>query len=159
VEQYIQPFVEVCTYVFKEFVGTEIVAATPYISEKEVLDKWDISALISLSGQAQGVVALSMKQAVALQLTDRLTRTVHTALDEDAIDVIGEIINIIAGRVKQNLESTFKLIISLPTVILGTKYTVKWPTGRSRLLCIPFTIFEHESFVLSVAIQQMDFLE
>jgi chemotaxis protein CheX len=155
-EQYIQPFVEVCTYVFKDFVGMEIAATDPYFSDKEIPDRWDISALISLSGQAQGVVAISMKQSLALQVTGILTGASHTTLDEDVMDALGEIVNIIAGRVKQRLENTFRLIISLPTIIWGMEHKVKWPTRRSRLLCIPFTIFEHGSFVLSVAIQQVE---
>ncbi|MDR0723258.1 MAG: chemotaxis protein CheX [Treponema sp.] len=155
-EQYIRPCIEVCTYVFKNFVGTEITATAHYFSDREVPDRWDISALISLSGQAQGVVAISMKQALALQLTGILTGAVHTTLDEDVMDALGEILNIIAGRVKQRLENTFNLIISLPTIILGIEHTVKWPIRRSRLLCIPFTIFGHESFVLSIAIQQVE---
>ncbi|MDR2394920.1 MAG: chemotaxis protein CheX [Treponema sp.] len=154
-EQYIQPFVEVCTCVFKDFVGTKITATCPYFSDKKVGNTWDISALISLSGQAQGVVAISMKQALALQLTGMLTGASHGALDEDTMDTLGEIVNIIAGRAKQVLENTFRLIISLPTIVLGAEHTVKWPMRRSKLLCIPFTIFEHESFVLSVAIQEI----
>jgi chemotaxis protein CheX len=153
-EQYIQPFAEVCTCVFKDFVGMEIAATTHYFS-KEVPDRWDISALISLSGQAQGVIAISMKQAPALQLTSILTGASHTTLDEDVMDALGEIVNIIAGRAKQRLEDTFKLIISLPAIILGMKHKVKWPIHQSQLLCIPFTIFEHDSFVLSIAIQEV----
>jgi chemotaxis protein CheX len=153
-EQYIQPFVEVCTCVFKEFIGVEIAPASPYFSDKEALEKWDISALISLSGQAQGVIVLSMKQPLALQLTGMLTGASYTALNEDTMDALGEIVNIIAGRAKQRLENTFKLVISLPTIILGMEHTVRWSNQRSRLLCIPFTIFEQESFVLSIAIQQ-----
>jgi chemotaxis protein CheX len=154
-KQYIQPFSEVCTYVFQDFVGIEITAASPYFSDKEVAETWDVSALISLSGQAQGVIAISMKQALALQLTGILTGASHTTVDEDVMDALGEIVNIIAGRAKQRLENTFKLIISLPTIILGMEHTVKWPTRQSQLLCLPFTICGHEYFVLSVAIQQV----
>jgi chemotaxis protein CheX len=142
--------------VFKDFVGMEIDATAHYFSEQEVLERWDISALISLGGQAQGVVVISMKRDLALHLTGMLSGAPHTTLDEDVMDALGEIVNIIAGGVKQRLENTFNLIISLPTIILGMKHTVKWPTRQSKLLCIPFTISGHESFVLSIAIQEIE---
>jgi chemotaxis protein CheX len=153
-KQYIRPFIEVCTLVFKDFVGAEITAAPPYFSDKDMLHKWDISALISFSGQVQGVVLISMKQSLAQELTSRLTGTTHTTIDEDVIDAIGEIVNIITGRAKQSLQNTVKLIISLPTIVLGSGHKIRWPIHRSRILCIPFTVFKHETFVLTLAFER-----
>ncbi|MDR1302981.1 MAG: chemotaxis protein CheX [Treponema sp.] len=159
-QQYIQslirPFAEVCIYVFKDLVGTNIAVNRPYFSDKEMLHNWDISALISFSGQVQGVVLISMNRSLAKELANRLTGTVHTAIDEDVTDALGEIVNIIAGRAKQSLQNTFKLIISLPTIILGSGYGIKWPIHRSRILCIPFTIFEQETFILTVALEPVE---
>lgn len=156
IQSLIRPFAEVCIYVFKDFVGTKIAVNRPYFSDKEMLHNWDISALISFSGQVQGVVLISMNQTLAKELTSRLTGTTHTIIDEDVIDAIGEIVNIIAGRAKQSLQNTFKSIISLPTIILGSGYGIKWPIHRSRILCIPFTVFEHETFVLTVALEPVE---
>ncbi|MDR2398171.1 MAG: chemotaxis protein CheX [Spirochaetaceae bacterium] len=154
-QQYIQPCVEECTRVFRDFIGVDITVMSPYVSDKKVPQTWGISSLMSLSGrQVQGVIAISMKQTVALQLTDMITRSSHPILDEDVMDTLGEILNIIAGRVKQRLEDSFNMILSIPVIILGMEHLVKWPTRRSQLLCIPFTILGRESFVLSIAIQK-----
>ncbi|MDR1955245.1 MAG: chemotaxis protein CheX [Treponema sp.] len=154
-ECYTQPFIEVGQYVFREFMGTQIVAASPYFSDKDTLKAWDISSLIGFSGQAQGIVALSMNRNLAIQLTDILTGTPHTTIDQDTRDALGEIINIIAGNAKQRLEKTLKLIISLPRIIVGEEHTLQWLAEMSHLLCIPFTIFEHEVFILSIALKRV----
>jgi chemotaxis protein CheX len=154
-EKYIQPFIDVCKNVFKEFVGCDLSADRPYFEEKETINDWDISAVIGLTGEARGAVVISMKTTLAIRLTDILTESTHTELDEEVVDAIGEIVNIIAGNVKKNLEESFRLIISLPTIVQGKEHIIKWPNGQVRIICIPFNIFENEIFVLSVAIESI----
>jgi chemotaxis protein CheX len=72
----------------------------------------------------------------------------------DMIDAIGEIVNIIAGNVKKNLEDMFKIVISLPKVVHGKAHIVVIPDDRMRLLCIPFKIFENETISLSININE-----
>jgi chemotaxis protein CheX len=154
-EQYIQPFIEVSQKVFEEFVGCKLAADRPYFEEKENINDWDISAVIGLTGEARGAVVISMKTSLATRITDILTGTSHTELDDEVVDAVGEIVNIIAGNVKKDLEESFRLIISLPTIVQGTKHVIKWPSGHTRVICIPFNIFENERFVLSVAVESL----
>jgi chemotaxis protein CheX len=154
-EQYIQPFINVCINVFKEFIGCDLVVERPYFIDSNSVDDWDISAVIGLTGEARGAVVISMKQELALKLTDTLTQTKHHSLDDEVADAIGEIINIIAGNAKKGLEESFRLVISLPTIIEGEKHSIKWPNNQARIICIPFLIFEKESFFLSVAIESV----
>jgi chemotaxis protein CheX len=152
-EQYIQPFVDVCINVFKEILGTVIKAGRPFFSEKSAVIEWDISAVIGLTGEARGAVVISMKKELAIRITDLLTGSKHTALDDDVVDAIGEIVNIIAGNAKKGLEEAFRLVISLPTIVEGKEHSIKWPNSQARIMCIPFDIFEGDSFTLSVAIE------
>jgi chemotaxis protein CheX len=151
-EQYIQPFIDVCRNVFKEFVGCELKAERPFFSGPDTINEWDLSAVIGLTGEARGAVVISMKTDLAIRLTGILTGSQHYTLDEDVVDAIGEIINIIAGNAKKGLEEAFRLVISLPTIIEGHKHSIKWPNNQARIICIPFNIFEKDSFFLSVAI-------
>jgi len=68
------------------------------------------------------------------------------------VDAMGEIINIIAGNVKKNLEDMFHIIISLPTVVRGKAHFIVIPEERTRMLCIPFTIFGDQTISLSITI-------
>ena len=154
-EQYIQPFINVTKNTFKEFVKAELTVGRPFFQQKEGANEWDISAVIGLSGEAKGAVVIGMKASLAIKLTDMLTNTKHSSIDAEVIDAIGEIVNIIAGNVKKELEEAFRLVISLPTIVEGKGHQVKWPTDQARIICIPFTIFETETFVLSVAIESL----
>ncbi|MDR1466473.1 MAG: chemotaxis protein CheX [Treponema sp.] len=152
-EQYIKPFIDVCMDVFKQFIGCEIIAKTPYFSEKNSLEGGDVSAVIGFTGEARGAVIVSMQKNIAIKLTDILTGSPHTVMDDDVLDVVGEIVNIIAGNVKQKLEERMKMIISLPTIVQGAGHIIKWPGNQARILCIPFKIFEDDVFTLLVAIE------
>ncbi|HKL85725.1 MAG TPA: chemotaxis protein CheX [Treponemataceae bacterium] len=151
-EKYIQPFVDVCENVFRDFIGTELVTQRPYFVDKNDPHDWDISSVIGLTGEARGAVVISMKRNLALKLTGVLTGSTHTEVDDEVVDAIGEIINIIAGNAKRGLEESFRLVISLPTIIRGPGHTIMWPNDQARIICIPFTIFDTETFCLSVAI-------
>lgn len=152
-EKYIQPFVDVCMHVFKEFIGADLVPERPHFTEKKDVYEWDISAVIGLTGEARGAVVISMKKNLACRLTGMLTGAEHSSMDEEVIDAIGEIINIIAGNAKRGLEESFRLVISLPTIVQGSSHSIQWPNDQARIICIPFKIFEDETFCLSVAIE------
>jgi chemotaxis protein CheX len=152
-EKYIQPFVDVTKNVFKEFLGVELEVDRPYFAEQTTSAEWDISAVIGLTGEARGAVVISMKQSLVIKLTDKLTGTTHAKIDEEVLDAIGEIVNIIAGNAKKGLEESFKLIISLPTIVQGKGHLIKWPHAQTRIICIPCKIYGNEIFTLSVAIE------
>jgi chemotaxis protein CheX len=155
-QEYIHPFVRVCTNVFREFVKCDLAAERPYFSTRESITNWDVSGVIGLTGEARGSIVMSMKSSLAFKLTNRLTGVQHDSLDRDVIDAVGEIVNIIAGNAKQELESTFKLVISLPTIIKGLEHTIVWVNDKTRVICIPFKIFDGEIFCLSIAIEKTE---
>ncbi len=155
-EEYIQPFIDVCTSVFKDFLQVDLKTERIYFVEKDDFHDWDISGIIGLTGEAIGAVAISMKMETALKITGLLTGGTHTKIDDEVTDAVGEIINIIAGNVKKYLEEMFKLVISLPTIIRGKDHMVIWPNEKTRVVCIPFTIFSNETVCLSVAISKLE---
>lgn len=152
-EKYIKPFIEVCENVFQEFIGEALVVEHPHFVDRNDVHNWDISAIIGLTGEARGAVVISMGQDLALKLTGLLTGSEHKEMDDEVVDAIGEIINIIAGNAKRGLEESFRLVISLPTIVRGAGHEIMWPNDLARIICIPFKIFGSESFCLSVAIE------
>ena len=72
-KQYIQPFINVCKNVYKEFVNLELEAKMPYFMEKDTATEWDVSGVIGLTGEARGAVVISMKEDLAIRLTSILT--------------------------------------------------------------------------------------
>ena len=152
-EQYIQPFIKVCETVFHDFCQTEVKAGRVFfVSKDEYVSKWDISGIIGLSGEASGAVAISLKDVTAFQVTKMLTGKDHKSFDSDVTDAIGEIINIIAGNVKKNFEEELRIKISLPSIVKGVAHSIVWPSEKTRIICIPFTIFSNQEMCLSIAV-------
>ena len=152
-DQYIQPFIKVCETVFQEFCQTNVTAGRVFfVSKDEQETSWDISGIIGLSGEASGAVAICLKDITAYGVTKTLTGNDYTSIDSDVTDAVGEIINIIAGNVKRDFEEELRIKISLPTIVHGKGHTVVWPSDKTRIICIPFTIFSNQEMCLSVAI-------
>jgi chemotaxis protein CheX len=149
---YINSFIKVCTVVFKEFAACNIKADKVMFMSKKDFQEWEISGIITMSGSAHGLAVISMKTVTAIRITNHLTGGNHKYLDDEVVDAIGEIINIIAGNIKKELEDEYKLIISLPKVIKEKAHFVVWPTERERLICIPFGIYDNETICLSIGI-------
>ena len=151
-EKYIQPFIKVCESTFKDFCQTEVKAGRVFfVSKDEFEKKWDISGIIGLSGQANGAVAISLKDITAFRITKILTGNEYKSIDPDVTDAVGEIINIIAGNVKKNFEEELRIKISLPTIAQGKDHTIAWPYEKTRIICIPFMVFSDQEMCLSVA--------
>ncbi|MDR0586561.1 MAG: chemotaxis protein CheX [Treponema sp.] len=151
-EQYIQPFVQVCKTVFKSLLNCEIIPGRAYFIQKEAFLDWDISGIIALTGEVKGLISISMGASTASKIAGRLIGEGIDFSDADVVDAIGEIVNIIAGNVKKNLEDMFKIIISLPAVVRGNARFIVIPEERTRLLCIPFTVFDTDTIWLSLTI-------
>jgi chemotaxis protein CheX len=152
-EKYIQPFIKVCEKVFYDFCQTDIKAGRVFfVAKDEYETSWDISGVIGLSGEASGAVAISLKDVTAFQVTKILTGKNHDFFDTDVTDAVGEIINIIAGNVKKYFEEELRVKISLPTIVKGKAHSIVWPSEKTRIICIPFTLFGDQEICLSVAV-------
>ena len=152
-EQYIQPFIKVCESVFHDFCKTEVKAGRVFfVARDEYESAWDISGIIGLSGEVIGAVAISLKDVTAFKVTAILTGKEHSHIDADVTDAVGEIINIIAGNVKKHFEEELRIKISLPTIIKGKAHSIVWPSEKTRIICIPFSIFANQEICLSVAV-------
>jgi chemotaxis protein CheX len=151
--RYIKPFVEVTLSTFKEFVGIDIDPKNPFFLDPEKEFGWDISSVIGLSGAVKGAVIISMKQELAIRVTEILTETTHEELDADVVDAVGEIVNIVAGNIKPKVPNGDRIVISIPTIVKGKEHYIAWPSKQTRILCIPFKAFDNDIFHLFAAIE------
>jgi len=154
-EQYIQPFIDGSEMVFKELFNTEIKAGRAFFIMKDEFETiWDLSGIIGLSGEANGAVAISLKEETAFRLTSILTGNKYKSIDEDVTDMLGEVVNIVTGNVKNIFEKKHRIKITMPSIIKGKSHSIVWPSEKSRIICIPFSIFIDQEFCLSVVVEQ-----
>lgn len=149
--KYINPFLAASVNLFKDYMGLKLKGGKPYVLDNpKQLD--EVSAIIGLAGETTGAVVLSFSRETAINIISKFGQTKYTALSNEVLDGVGELVNIIAGNAKKDLLD-FRITISLPGVITGNSYKIHWPEGIP-VVAIPF-VSELGSFTVNVSLKEM----
>jgi chemotaxis protein CheX len=135
--KFVNPFIKTTQDVFRQFVGITVQPGKPFIySPASNKLNYDISGIIGLAGEVVGFVIISFPKLVALKTVSKITERQTKIFDELVIDSVGELINIIAGNSKREMEDV-KIVISLPSIVKGVNHQLAWISGVP-VICIPF---------------------
>lgn len=117
--KFLNPFVEAVVDVLKAECSVQ--ARRGQISlQKLALTTDDLTVLISLVGQVQGVVLYGLSTQTGLDLVSRVMEQPFEELDSLAQSGVAELGNVITGRATVKLsEAGFEANISPPTLIVG----------------------------------------
>ena len=90
-----------------------------------------ISVMVGMVGKTNGTCAISLSEKAMLHIASQLMGEERREIDVETVDAIGEVANMIAGRVKELLVGTpFEMEnISVPSVIMGASYSVHFARG------------------------------
>lgn len=119
---YITAFVESVQHVFSTMLQTEVTVDAPKIRDDSE-PSFDVSAVISMSGDITGTVVLSFPTESAERLVSIFIGMEVDADNEDFSDAIGELINMIAGNAKVKFEGK-SVTIGIPSVVIGKNHRV-----------------------------------
>jgi chemotaxis protein CheX len=123
---YFSIFVDATTSVFDTMLGAAITPREAMFGNR-VVPPHDISGMIGLSGDAKGIVTLSLSRDVALGATEAILGERPADLDATVADTVGELTNMIAGMAKGRLSGTLNM--SLPSVVTGPNHNIEFPSG------------------------------
>jgi chemotaxis protein CheX len=114
---------------FKEMFGLEAIAEAPRELRSEEEHSWDITGLIGLAGEAQGIVALRLTHGLAVGLLASTGVTASGEKEERELEggLVGEMINIIAGHATSSMAS-LNMEIAPPVVVRGPNHRIGWPS-------------------------------
>jgi chemotaxis protein CheX len=146
---YINPFIIATDNCFKKMMNLTVTAEPPQL-KRYPYPGYDISAVIGLSGEAQGSISLSFSKDTATEFVKKMLGDVTSISEDDMIDGVGEIVNIIAGNAKAYL-TKFNLSISLPNVIIGNSHTLAGQSG-SPTIVVPFSC-QTNTFIMEVSLK------
>jgi chemotaxis protein CheX len=136
---YINPFLSSTIELFERTFGLSPVAGEPFLDERARKHRWDISAVMVLTGNAIGIVAIRLTRLLADKLL--VKSGVEWQGEEERSNLcdamVGEMVNIISGNASGHL-SDLNIEISVPLVIQGENHTVSWP-DRAPIIGIPFS--------------------
>jgi chemotaxis protein CheX len=117
--KFLNPFLEAVSDVLKAEVGIPSSRGSLTL-QKSSLTAGEVTVLISIIGQVQGVVLYGMSQATALGIVSHIMGQEFKEFDNLAQSGIGELGNVISGKATVNLSNAgFQTTISPPTLIVG----------------------------------------
>jgi len=129
--EHINPFLKALNSTFSTMLQCETRRGEMALTEVGE-QKFPISGVIGLSGQAVGTVVINLSEEVALKGASAMLMMEMTELNADVLDAVGEIANMIAGQAKAELEQ-YDLSVSLPNVITGEGHEVCFPSSTQPL--------------------------
>ncbi len=117
--KFLNPFIEAVVEVLKAECQVEVTRGALSL-QKSAMTSDDITVLISLIGQVQGVVFYSMSVPTGLGLVSRVLGQEFTKFDNLAQSGVAELSNVITGRATVKLsQAGYSSNISPPTLIEG----------------------------------------
>jgi chemotaxis protein CheX len=147
----VNPFLTATIELFERTFGLTPQAGEAYLDDRAKKHRWDISAVMVLTGSAIGVVAIRLTRLLADKLLVKSGVSWESEDERESLcdGMVGELVNIISGNASGSL-SGYDIDISVPIVIQGENHTVSWP-DRSPILSIPFAT-DYGPFVVNICL-------
>ncbi|MFW6155185.1 MAG: chemotaxis protein CheX [Planctomycetota bacterium] len=115
--EHINPFITAVQLVFETMLDSPVAVAKPKLKHAGS-PTYDVTGIISLSGDVVGSAALSFPMDTASQAVKAFTDTEVAPEDDMFADAIGELANMVTGNAKKDLHH-LSVSISVPTVVVG----------------------------------------
>jgi chemotaxis protein CheX len=114
---------------------------------------WDITGLVGLAGQAQGILAIRLTQSLVASLLEGSGVTVEGTDEIRQLEggLVGEMTNIIAGSALSLLPD-LDMEIAPPVIVRGVNHKIGWP-NIAPVVAISFE-FPKGSFEVDLCIKQ-----
>ena len=149
--EFINPFIE-STLKSLEMMAQITASRSNLALKEDLITTYDISSIVSLAGEVEGSIIVSMPSQLACKVSSNLLMEECAELDENVQDAIGEMGNIIVGDARRALVAMGKNVtISIPNIVLGKGHMI----ARKKVPCIaiPFTT-EFGPFEVNVGLKE-----
>lgn len=137
--KFINPFLVSTINLFKEMFGLTVINGPPYIANGLGNHRWDISAIIGVVGDIEGVIVLRLTKTLSRRLLLESGMGAESLVGTDVLvrEMVGEFANIISGNAINSIQSD-RVDITIPTTIQGLNHTISWPE-KAPIVSVPFT--------------------
>ena len=133
-----KPFVVATRDILQTMASMTVEAGAPYVKQSMVANG-DVSALVGVTGDKKGTIAVSFSKACAVALVKALLGEDIQDLMQDVQDAVGEFTNMVSGQARASLAAKgLTLHGSTPTVVMGANHILRH-TATGPVVVIPFT--------------------
>lgn len=135
----INPFVRATLDLFKDMFAIDAKAGSAYTLKDGEKHSWEISGILGITGDFQGILAFRLARPLADTLLEKSGVMTHDEAErrETVNGMIGELTNIISGNASGNFDG-LSIDISPPVVVLGDQHHISWPK-IGPVIGIPFS--------------------
>lgn len=150
----IESIISAAENVFQTMIFMDIKSQAPF-ERKGMGSLSDITAIISLTGDIIGSIAVSMNTDSAREVISNMLGDEITDVQE-IIDGVGEITNLVVGMAKTVLsELSCQFEISVPIVVTGKGVNIQhYSTQNKSLTTIPFYMEDKSFFQLELYLKE-----
>jgi len=126
------------TEIFETMIMMEITPGDP-LKELVTTFHHTVSGMVGLAGTFKGLLAIHTPNDVAKAITSNFLGLDVEDIDDDVKDAIGELANMLAGNIKQAIDTTGKdVTLSIPSAVHGEEYTLNC-LANAEWMIMPFT--------------------
>lgn len=148
----LNPFLDAALRLFKDTFHIQAEPGQAYLVKDQINHRWEISGVLGVTGQHQGIVSFRLPRLLADKLLER--SGVTTGSEKERRDMVNgmvaELTNIIAGNAS-NAFPDGDLDISPPIVVMGDNHEISWPR-IAPVIGIPFRT-PHGPFEVDICLQ------
>ena len=130
-------FIKATTGILSTMAGITAAPGAPYV-KKDSQSTGDISAIIGVTGPKNGTIAVSFPYECASALVVGMLGEDVGDMEQDMQDAVGELANMISGQARASLaEHGLVLQGATPSIIVGKDHQVRHMT-KAIVMAIPF---------------------
>ena len=134
----INPFLNGTIELFKQMLFLEPGYGEPFIVKAQNFHRWEISGIIGLVGDSEGIVVLRVTNLLADKFL-RKSMVLWSDENEKAkltSEMIGEMVNIISAKALGELKGR-NIRLTPPFTVQGQNHEISWPS-RTPVIGVPF---------------------
>ena len=118
----------------------------------------EISAVIELTGESKGSIAISFTRECILLVAQQMFGQEYTDINDEIVDMVGELVNMVSGEARRELAKLgFHFSAGIPVTSMGLGHQIKHFVD-ARIILIPFET-KGGSYYIEACFDSKKFLE
>ena len=145
----INPFLSAGLSTFESMFSIAPTNKEPYLLQVDMGHPWEISGLLGITGDYNGIVAFRLHKILSLKMLELSGMSVANKDEQEemATGLVSEFTNIIAGNAVSMIPDV-NLKVSPPVTVSGRNHVISWPRNYP-VIAIPF-VTKHGPFEVDV---------
>ena len=134
----VNPFLSGTIKVFQEMLYMKPDYGKPFIVERQQTHRWEISGIIGMVGDGEGIVALRLTTFLLEKLLEKTGLQIDSEDERPQImnGLISELVNVISSKATAEL-GDYQIRLTPPFTVQGKDHKISWPS-QTPIIAVPF---------------------